>query len=57
MHFSHVISLLVIKFGPRAVTLAGDLVREHLTWLLIALGLAIIFGVAFWWYFKKKRAL
>ncbi len=71
MHFSHfmlaifagrvarflILSLLVIKFGPRAVTLAGDLVREHLTWLLIALGLAIIFGVAFWWYFKKKRAL
>ncbi len=71
MHFSHfmlaifagrvarflILSLLVIKFGPRAVNLAGDLAREHLTWLLIALVLAILFGLAFWWYFKKKRAL
>lgn len=68
MHFTHfmlavfagrvvrflILSALVIKFGPQAVTLAGNLIREHLVWLLVALGLAIIIGVGFWWRGRKQ---
>jgi membrane protein YqaA with SNARE-associated domain len=71
MHFSHfmlaifagrmarflILSLLVVKFGPRAVTLAAELVSTHLTWLLVALLLAVIFAVGFWWRLKKAKAL
>ena len=71
MHFSHfllaiffgrmarflILSLLVIKFGPRAVTLAADLVRAHLHWLLPALALVAIVILGFWWLFKKRRSL
>ena len=71
MHFSHfmlaifagrlarftILSLLVLKFGPRAVTAAQDLVREHLLMLLVGLALAIVFGVGFWRYMKRKRAV
>jgi membrane protein DedA with SNARE-associated domain len=71
MHFSHfmlaifagrvarflILSALVIKFGPQAVTLVADLVRTHLTWLSIGLLLAVIFAVGFWWRMKKQRAI
>ncbi|HET7185781.1 MAG TPA: VTT domain-containing protein [Terriglobales bacterium] len=71
MHFSHfmlaifagrvarflILSLLVLKFGPRAATLAVYLIRSHLAWLLVGLGLAVIFGVAFWLRMKKRRAI
>jgi membrane protein YqaA with SNARE-associated domain len=71
MHFSHfilaifagrvarflILSALVIKFGPQAVTLIADLVRTHLTRLLTGLLLAGIFAVGFWWRMKKQRAL
>ncbi len=71
MHFSHfmlaifagrvarftILSLLVLRFGPRAVTMASDLVRQHLVMLLVGLALAITFGVGFWRYMKRKRAL
>lgn len=49
-----ILSGLVIKFGPQAVTLAGNLIRQHLVWLLAAVGLAIIIGVGFWWRAKQK---
>ena len=70
MHFSHFVlaifagrmvrflalSLLVIKLGPRAVTLASDLVRAHLHWLMLILALvAIVAGL--WWLRKKRRRL
>ena len=38
----------------QAVTLAGNLIRQHLVWLLAAVGLAIIIGVGFWWRAKQK---
>jgi len=71
MHFSHfmlaifagrvarftILSLLVLRFGPRAVTMASDLVRQHLVMLLVGLALAITFGVGFWRYMKRKRAV
>jgi len=71
MHFSHfllaifagrvarflILSVLVIKFGPRAVTLAAALVRTHLTGLLVALLLAVIFAVAFWWRSRNNKTV
>lgn len=71
MHFSHfllaifagrmvrflLLSLLVMTFGPKAVTLAGEMLSQHATWPLLALGLAIIVGVIFWWMVKKRRGL
>ncbi len=51
------LSVLVIKFGPQAVALAGNLIREHLVWLLVALALAIIGGVGFWWRAKKGKEI
>lgn len=69
MHFSHfilaifagrvarflILSALVIKFGPRAVTLAADLVRMHLTWILTALLVAALVGIGIWWLRKKRK--
>jgi len=71
MHFSHfllaifagrvarflILSVLVIKFGPRAVTVAADLVRTHLTGLLVALLLAVTFAVAFWWRSRNNKTV
>lgn len=68
MHFSHfmlaiffgrvvrflILSLLVIKFGPRAVVLVGELVRAHLTWLLLALLLAALIGLVLWRRMKNN---
>jgi membrane protein YqaA with SNARE-associated domain len=49
-----ILSVLVIKFGPQAVSLAGKLLRQHLTWVAVALGVAIIIGVGFWWRARKR---
>jgi len=68
MHFGHfllaifagrmgrflILSLLVIKFGPRAVSLAGDLIRAHLNWPMLALA-AVALVLLFWFLFKKKN--
>lgn len=70
MHFSHfliaifagrvarflILSVLVLKFGPRAVPLVAGLFRAHLDWLLIGLALAAIIAAVFWWVTKKRRA-
>ncbi len=70
MHFSHfmlaifagrvarflILSVLVLEFGPRAVTLLGELVRTHLTWLLVAILLAAIIGAGIWWRVRKRQA-
>lgn len=70
MHFSHfmlaifagrmarflILSALVIKFGPRAVTLASDLMHRHAQLLLVALALAVVAGVALWLWVKRRRA-
>jgi membrane protein YqaA with SNARE-associated domain len=69
MHFTHfmlaifagrvvrflILSALVIKFGPGAVTLAGTLVRQHLVLVLAAVGLAVIIGVGFWLRAKQRK--
>jgi membrane protein YqaA with SNARE-associated domain len=52
-----ILSVLVIRFGPRAMTMASDLVRAHLAWLLVALLLAAIVAVYFWWRTRKPSAL
>ena len=71
MHFSHfllaifagrvarflILSLLVIRFGPRAVLLAANLVRTHVAWLLVALLLAVILALAFWWRSRNNKTV
>ena len=52
-----ILSLLVIRFGPRAVTLAADMVRAHLAGLLVALLLAVIFALAFWWRSRNNKTV
>jgi membrane protein YqaA with SNARE-associated domain len=52
-----ILSVLVIKFGPRAVTMAANLVRTHLTWLLVAMLLAVIFALAFWWRSRNNKTV
>jgi LPXTG-motif cell wall-anchored protein len=70
MHFSHfmlaifagrvarflILSILVVKFGPRAVTLAADLVRSHLWWVLAGVLVVAIVAVVFWRRRKKKAS-
>lgn len=69
MHFSHfmlaifagrmvrflMLSLLVLVFGPHAISLVGNLLHGHLTWLLVALGLAVIVGVTLWWLVRRNK--
>jgi membrane protein YqaA with SNARE-associated domain len=50
-----ILSLLVIKFGPQAVTLAGRLVGKHLVWVLAAVGVVIAAGVLFWLRERRKQ--
>jgi membrane protein YqaA with SNARE-associated domain len=71
MHFSHfmlaifagrvvrflILSALVVAFGPQVVELTANLVREHLVWLLVAIGLSVVVGVGFWWRVKRGRTL
>ncbi len=68
MHFTHfllaifagrvarflILSALVIKLGPGAVNLLSDLVREHATLLLLAVGLAIAAALLMYWRVKKR---
>ena len=52
-----VLSGLVLAFGPQVVDLTANLIREHLVWLLVAVGLGIIVGVGFWWRAKRGKPL
>ena len=70
MHFGHflfaifagrvarflILSVLVLKFGPRAVALAADLHGTHLDRLLIGLALAAIIAALSWWMMRKRGA-
>jgi membrane protein YqaA with SNARE-associated domain len=47
------LSLLVIKFGKEAVSIAGDAIRNHL-WLFLG-GLAVIIAAIAIWAFLKRR--
>jgi len=48
-----ILSLLVLKLGPSAVSLVGDLVRQHL--VLFLSGLVLIFAAIGMWAFAKRR--
>jgi membrane protein DedA with SNARE-associated domain len=47
-----ILSLLVLKLGPEAVGLMGDVVRHHI--VLFLLGLVLVFGLIVWWALRKK---
>ena len=48
-----VLAILTIQFGPQVVHLVGNLVRQHVWWVVAALGVAILLGGLFWW--KRRR--
>jgi membrane protein YqaA with SNARE-associated domain len=48
-----VLSLLVLKLGPRAVSVVGDLVRDHLVAFLSVL--VLVFAAIGVWAFRKWR--
>jgi len=49
-----VLSLLVLKLGPSAVSLTGDLVRDHLAVFLS--GLVLIFvAIAVWVVLMRRK--
>lgn len=43
-----VLAILTIKFGPQVVHIVGSLVKQHLGWVLLSVGLALIVGLLFW---------
>jgi len=48
-----ILSALVIKFGPQVITIAANLLKQHMAWTLAILaGLAVI-GLLMWW--RKRR--
>ena len=69
MHFSHfmlaiffgrvarflILSLLVIKFGPRAVTLASEIVRTHGSWIFLGFLGAALLALVLRWRMKKNK--
>lgn len=50
-----ILSVLVIKFGPEAISLTANLVGRHLIWLLVAIGLGVIIGVGFWLRARRRE--
>jgi membrane protein YqaA with SNARE-associated domain len=51
-----VLSVLVLYFGPQIMDLMGELVRQHLAALLIAIAAGVSLWLAVWNYRKRKRA-
>jgi membrane protein YqaA with SNARE-associated domain len=49
-----ILSFLVVRFGPDIVHIFGNLMKEHLTAVLLTLGLAALAGLI-WWRFKRKK--
>jgi len=50
-----VLSLLVLKLGPGAVAIVGDMVRDHLA--LFLSGLVLVFaGIALWAVLKRRKS-
>jgi membrane protein YqaA with SNARE-associated domain len=48
------LSLLVLKLGPRAVSVVGDVVKEHLGLFLAALVLVLV-AIAVWAVVKRRK--
>jgi membrane protein YqaA with SNARE-associated domain len=48
-----ILALLTIKFGPQFVQFAGDLLHQHLRWVVGGAGIAIAAGLIVWW--RKKN--
>lgn len=49
-----VLSLLVLKLGPRAVPLIGDLVKDHLAVFLVSLAV-VLAAIAVWAVAKRRK--
>ncbi|MEO5936406.1 MAG: VTT domain-containing protein [Terriglobales bacterium] len=49
-----ILSFFVVRFGPDIVHMFGNLMKEHMTALLITLGAIAVAGFL-WWRWKKKK--
>lgn len=47
-------ALFTIWFGPQFVHFAGDLIRAHGGWVMLAVGLALTIALVVWW--RKRSA-
>lgn len=47
-----VLAILTIKFGPQVVHIVGSLVKQHLSWVLAGVGLALVVGL---WVWRSRR--
>jgi membrane protein YqaA with SNARE-associated domain len=47
-----ILGLLTIKFGPQIVHLTGDLFRQHLWWVLVA----VAGGLTVWFLVRRRKA-
>jgi membrane protein YqaA with SNARE-associated domain len=52
-----ILSALVIYFGPQVVAATGMLVRRHATFVLVAIGIAVIIAAAFYYRQRRRRAI
>ena len=48
-----VLSLLVLSFGPQIVGVIGTLFRQHIYWVLAAVGLGIMVWLLVWWRMRR----
>lgn len=51
-----ILSFLVMRFGPGIVHMFGNLLKEHMTAVLITLGLIAAAGFAWWWFRRKRKS-
>ena len=50
------LSLLVVWFGPEIVGIMGTLVRQHVWWVIAAIGAGVLIWLVLWWSRRRRRA-
>jgi membrane protein YqaA with SNARE-associated domain len=50
-----VLSLLVLWFGPQIVGVLGAVFRQHIYWVLAAVGFGVLVWLLLWWRKRRRR--